>query len=212
MKKLLTAASAFLLISNLYCQSLSIQMSFTPGQDCSKNFLTWTWNKTKNQDYCDTQTSASVKQSTRELKKIFTAPDNKTFIAPAPLYKLLLCSVSPTSVWQNEEFNYIVKGKKVTIIFTHRGSACKIESDENGNLLLDKSFMQTSIFAQNHSGKFTVNEMYAKDNDSTKVDLNKLDFALCEDHIKQINHFIGKLKISVKDGTIRINGTIKQEE
>ncbi|WP_147613987.1 hypothetical protein [Treponema pectinovorum] len=208
--KLFALALVLSLNTNLFAQTLEIDFRFNTQKSDKKNHLVWIVDGKKTSDTFDAITSASKKYSTGELRKVLF--DKNSNLAPKGLYSLLLFAVSPFQSAQKDELKIQQTGKKITLSFTHRGNAYKIQSDNEGFLSLEESFLIFKSFAQNNKGVFTVKSEYADSKNSERLDWEKLTLENDTPDSKSNKKYTGKLKVSLKNEILRIKGKLKLEE
>ncbi|WP_147615799.1 hypothetical protein [Treponema pectinovorum] len=208
--KLFVLAILIALNTNLFAQTLEIDFRFNTQKSDKKNHLIWIVDGKKTSDTFDAITSASKKYSTGELRKVLF--DKNSNLAPKGLYSLLLFAISPLQSAQKDELEVQQTGKKITLSFTHRGNAYKIQSDNEGFLSLEESFLIFKSFAQNNKGVFTVKSEYADSKNSERLDWEKLTLENDTPDPKSNKKYTGKLKVSLKNEILRIKGKLKLEE
>ena len=156
----------------------SSDSSSQPGQAPKTDFLTidllldtkktgkgshfnWKNSSASYKDTFDAVSGASKVHSTKNLRELALDKTSKSFLIPKGLYCLCLFAVANPETLAKDCFHIEQKDKKVVITFTHRGNDYKIESDENGEILVSDSF-----FIKLQEKELAEEDANSKDSDS----------------------------------------------
>ena len=114
----------------------------TKGEN-PKNHFVWKNKSASYKDYFDAVSGASKVHSTKNFRDTVLEDQGKALKAPKGLRNLCLFAVSGPEMLSRDDFKIerdALNDKKITITFTHREISYRIESDENGDILVPENF------------------------------------------------------------------------
>ena len=160
-----------------------------------KNHLNWKTSSASYKDSFDAISGASKVHSTKNLREATLDASSKALQIPKGLRALCLFAVASPETLQKDNFQITHEEKKLTISFSHRGNDYKIESDENGTILVPEGF-SIKLANQNEKPEEKPSE------EEANFTQDKPAFT-----IKAI--FSGKLKASLSpSGILTLNGKL----
>ncbi|MBQ4378304.1 MAG: hypothetical protein II821_03795 [Treponema sp.] len=198
-----------------------------------KNHFNWKTKSTSYKDFFDAVSGASKVHSTKYFREAVFDTQGKSLKAPAGLRNLCLYSVSNPELLQKDDFKIEksgVDGKKLIITFTHREISYKIESNENGEILVPESFLikKPQNLKQNENPENTVPEkksengpseekpeVPAGDENSQNTEEKSPDDGFVSDEPAESLKMIyqGKLKAKLdENGVLTLSGKVNLEK
>ena len=108
-----------------------------------KNHFNWKTKSATYKDYFDAVSGASKVHSTKYFREATLDSASKSLRVPKGLRNLCLFASSNPENLKTDDFKVErggINGKKILITFTHREISYKIESDDNGVILVPGSF------------------------------------------------------------------------
>lgn len=182
---------------------LSIDFLLDTQKQNSKNHFKWKNSSAKYNDYFDSVSGASKFHSTKNLREFSFDKSTRFFQIPKGLYCLCLFSVANSDSLLNDDFKISQTDKKITIEFTHRKNQYKIESDENGMMLVPENF---SII------EFQKEEPSNSDENQNQSEKTPPTFVQdrAEKTLSQI--YKGELQAKFQNGIFTLKGKLKLSE
>lgn len=126
--------------SEVQKEHIKIELFLDTKNSDSKNHFKWETSKNKYNDSFDTVSGASKVHSTKNFRDTALDSTKRNLRTPKGLRNLCLYAVANPEILKKDGFSATKEGSKITITFTHRENSYKIESDENGDIMVPEGF------------------------------------------------------------------------
>lgn len=214
-KKILTALLVVLTIASFaFAQKVTIDLKFnTVAADPKVNYFNWTKGKLSVKDSFDAATGASKAGSTVEFNAVRydNAETTKKAAVPAGLRGLVLYPVSDDATRVFDAFTATAKGKDITVLFVHRGTAYEFTA-VGGKVNVLTGFKMAPGLAAQVGGVFTVKPEYSKTGaESTNmndIDFSKVTWVADKFSPEASMHYEGTLAVTLKNNILTVKGTL----
>lgn len=181
-----------------------------------KSFFSWMSNGKTTKDFFDATSGASKKHSLKEFNNVIKKNGRNCF--PKSVQNLLLFAVSSPEYLTEDALSFSKTEKTITIQFIHRGNAYKIVTEPDGSIDFTSGCFVHKNIAKNTGGVFTIDENFLKESaseekkadphDFSSVDWEKLSFTPDKPEASSEQGFKGKLRATVSQNALKINGTL----
>ncbi len=187
---------------------IKISLSLDTKKPNQKNHFIWKTNESHYKDSFDAISGASKVHSTKNFREFTLDSNTKNLKTPKGLRNLCLFSVSDFESQKNDNLTILNEGKKISISFVHRGNSYKIESDENGDILVPDGF-----FIKIKEPEKESKDEKAREKENPETEEKSQDFQKDEPDLAVKNIFTGKLRASLsKEGILSLKGKIEISE